>query len=123
MQEAEQLTKKTKRTHATRIPAYVENMLDEIVTSEKRSMANAISMILEEYVPIRKIMKENKYFLMDFETNDASKLQFSTPLAGVLAISHSIVFDKPYEIVLDPLTAKKLAANLLVFIASSSVNE
>lgn len=107
------------KTLGTMVPGWVENDLNEIVLKDRYSMSKVISFQLEEYLPVKKVIRENRQNLTDLKLDDHHTIEFSNDQPGILTIvSTNGLNDRILALDID--SALKFAANIHTFLINNS---
>jgi hypothetical protein len=118
--------KKNSGQLGTRVPLNIEEDLLGFCKKERRSMSQTISILLTEYVPIRKMILDNRYLHFDI-VRQQSSIEFKNlcqepGYAETLRVITSNGLDPDFINDLDLETVKEFAANLMLFIIECSIN-
>lgn len=119
--------KKTLSQVGTRLSSELELELLDIVKKERRSMSQVISLLLDEYVPVRKIIIENKSQLKSIITNDGHYIRFDDGYLdkSIVSMSYKDHISDQYNketVHLDESNLLAMASNIFTLLIEMKIN-
>ena len=110
----------------TRVPKWVEKEILDICQKDKRSVSFVIGSLLEEFLPVKKMILNNKQNLVDVSTTGSRHLELSRNeviedfITLRITSANGIDDDQSFDLELD--NVKLLAANLFTFLLEHKLN-
>ncbi len=106
----------------TRVPVSIEKDLIDLFKKERRNMSQIISMLLTEYMPVRKKIFANKYLVKDVSLDHGQSILLEKSTEDILMIGLNNNVDQNTYLELPIEKAIELAAGVLTFIIDSQLN-